>query len=282
MKPLQSYKLIALILATAASVQAAVVVDLEFVDGNGDSAFASRTPTTNTTTEYTIGWSDSAYLVDAASDGQNKAFYGAYSATSTDPITAPATIQSFDPTGTSNDRLIFQAGKSGSGDQAARILALWGSNDFLASANQFDASAGSSLTLGIHTFANNGGGMGARFVIRDGTQFYISSFSTVATASIDGTTSGLEWGSFDVNSFTSFDNSEADVGMSVTFSAQTFSNVTGVGFLTEIARPNTAGPVFAVNDFQAELVAVPEPSTYALLSGIFAIGLIMLRRRSRR
>jgi hypothetical protein len=260
-------------------VQADVVVNLEFVDGNGDSASTTRTADTNTDTEYTIGWSDSAYLIDADTDGQNKAFYGAYSATSATAITDPATINSFDPAGTVNDRLIFQAGKSASGDQEARILALWDSADFLTSGfNKFDASAGSSLTLGIHTFANAGGGMGARFVIRDGSQFYISSFSTVETASINGTTAGLQWGAFDVADFASFDNSDANVGMSVNFSTQTFTNVTGVGFLTEIARPNTVGPVLAVNDFQAALV--PEPATLGMISLSGALLLIIRRRMS--
>lgn len=278
MKALQSYKIIVLALATGSTLQAAVVVDMDFATGNGDSANTTRTADTNSDLAYTIGWSSTEYLLDASTDGQNKAFYGAYSATSATAITDPATIQSFDVADDANDRLIFAAGKSASGDQAARILALWDSADFQNSGfNQFDASAGSTLTLGVHTFANAGGGMGARFVIRDGSQFYISSFSTTETASIDGTTAGLQWGSFDVADFASFDNSATGLGMSVTFSPQTFSNVTGVGFLTEIARPNASGPVFAVDDFQAALV--PEPSTYALLSGVFALGLIMLRRR---
>ena len=277
MKLSQSSEIITLILTAATSVQAALVVDLEFVNGNGDSAFTTRPADTDTDFEYTIGWSDTAYLVDAATDGQNKAFYGAYSAISAAAITDPATIQAFDPAGSANDRLIFQAGKSGSGDQVARVLALWDSGDFLTSGfNQFDASADSSLTLGIHTYAN-ASGVGTRFVIRDGSQFYISSFSTTATASIDGTTAGLEWGSFDVNDFSAFDNSEADLGMGVSFAGITFSNVTGVGFLAEIARPNTVGPVFAVNDFQA--VLVPEPSAFGLIAGVCGLQIVLFRRR---
>lgn len=273
-------KTMALLLITGSitAVHAATVVDLEFVTGVGTGDTTSRTPLTDTANEYTIAWDASTPLLDASTDGQNKKIYGAFSATSAG-ITAPATIQVLDPSTDANDRLFFGGGKSADGDQQIRVLGLWDDDDFLASGTtEFDGTTNSTLTLGISTFANSGGGMGARFVIRDGTQFYVSSVETVlvGSTSINGATAGLQWGAFDENDFASFDSSAADVGMSVTFSAQTFSNVTGVGFLTEAARPTTNGAAFAVNDFQA--VLVPEPSSILLVS-LALVSLIAFRRR---
>ena len=262
------------LLATGA--RADTVVDLEFISGGGTADLVpARSLNVDTINEATYAWSDSAYLFDGVAS-RNQKVYGAYTTTGAGIVGgADLEVQDSGPAD-GNDFLRFDAVKTASGDQASRVLALWDSADFLTSGfNSFDASAGSSLTLGIHTFANSGGGMGARFVIRDGSQFYISSFSMTATASIDGTTAGLQWGAFDVNNWASFDNSDANVGMGVTFSDQTFDNVTGVGFMSEIARPNTVGPVFRVDDFQAALV--PEPMTLGLIS-IAGASLLFLRR----
>jgi hypothetical protein len=238
----------------AANIQAETVVDLGFKEGRGvPDVLPARSLDVNTDSEATYAWSDSALLFNGVASKSQK-LYGAFTTTGSG-IVDGANLAVRDVPADA-DFLRFDALKSGSGTQSSRVLILWDSADFLASGyTSFDASEGSSLVLGISAFANPARGMGARFVIRDGSQFYISSFTTTETASVNGTTAGLKWGAFDVADWASFDNSAADAGMGVTFSAQTFDHVTGVGFIAEIERPNTIGPVFRVDDFQATLVS---------------------------
>jgi hypothetical protein len=257
------YGVVALLLGMATFIQAEVVVNLDFISGAGTTDLTpARTIDVSTSNEATYAWSDSALLFDG-DNAKNQDVYGAFTATGAGVISgADLEVQDSGPTD-DNDYLRFDALKSASGDQESRILALWDSGDFLASGfNSFDASTNSALTLGINTFAN-AGVHGARFVIRDGSQFYVSSFSTTVSASINGATAGLEWGAFDVNNWASYTNNAADLGMGVTtFSSMTFTNVTGVGFLSDISRPNTAGTALRISDFQADLVGdiTPPPT----------------------
>ena len=61
------------------------------------------------------------------------------------------------------------------------------------------------------------------------------------------------------------------------------SNLTGitqVGFLLETtANVQTGGYNFGVREFSVDATAVPEPSSYALIAGMFALASIMVRRR---
>ena len=60
----------------------------------------------------------------------------------------------------------------------------------------------------------------------------------------------------------------------------TLTGITQVGFYLETtAAINTGGYNFGVRQFSAEATAVPEPSSYALIAGMFALTSIMLRRR---
>ena len=60
------------------------------------------------------------------------------------------------------------------------------------------------------------------------------------------------------------------------------TGITQVGFLLETSSPvQTGGYNYGVRQFSAEatVAAVPEPSSYALIAGMFALTSIMLRRR---
>ena len=154
---------------------------------------------------------------------------------------------------------------------------MWSSTDFLSAANQFDQSANSSITIDLATFSNtNNTFKGLRFVIQNGSNFYVSSnvLTNAGLATVGG--NSMTWASFTPASFTSFDNSAADLGMSVgAFTAQNFNNVTGVGFIFAGDRTNAQGPLVRVTDFVVNVV--PEPSS-ALLGGL---GMLVLLRRRR-
>lgn len=66
----------------------------------------------------------------------------------------------------------------------------------------------------------------------------------------------------------------------------TFTNVNGnqVASLFHVTNSSgmVAGDAYTVSNASLEFTAVPEPSTYALVSGILAVGVILLRHRFRR
>jgi hypothetical protein len=66
-----------------------------------------------------------------------------------------------------------------------------------------------------------------------------------------------------------------------TVAGSTLTNITQVGFLLETSAPvQNGGYNFGVRQFSADAsVAVPEPSTYALIAGCLAMASVMIRRR---
>lgn len=120
-----------------------------------------------------------------------------------------------------------------------------------------------------------------RYVVRDGSDYYISeeSYAEADLDAIDPSGTGEEitveladvrntdWATWNPAN-ARFDESSA------TFSAQTFSNVTGLGYYGM-----NAGGDSTVADIQTFSAAVPEPSAWAVLLGTCAFGWVLYRRR---
>lgn len=107
------------------------------------------------------------------------------------------------------------------------------------------------------------------------TRFSISVFLNAAEAggtSLPYDKFGIS-GDLDPQQFTVFVN-ESQVG---TYLMQNTSANIGASWLATGTGANQAVPTMQIDNFQ--VVAVPEPQTYALLAGIFGLGLVVLRRR---
>jgi len=233
------------------SVHAVLVVDVALGGLGGDVAPA-RVLNTDTDTQETYDWSAGGVLYNGPA--QNTRFYGGVSVTTTGGLSGiPASIKL-----ASGPNLITASALNGvAGPSQVRALYLWDSADFLVSgANAFDATPSSSLTLSSATLFDGNATGGTRFVIRDGSTYYISNLKGPDTSNIDvtirGDSAGLQWGVFNPDGFASFTEDDANLGFgSVSFSTRTFTNVTGVGFIGNSRRSSFSR--FEMDKFQASL-----------------------------
>lgn len=74
-------------------------------------------------------------------------------------------------------------------------------------------------------------------------------------------------------------NLDADVSDNATVAVNGTALVTGFGLYGVTADLAGSAARIRLDTYQLELTAVPEPSTYALLSGLVVLGLVALRRR---
>lgn len=135
-------------------------------------------------------------------------------------------------------------------------------------------------------------------VLADG-QYYAGSLNTIDVASLTGSNSSTHAMTENAGTavWTLMDNMESSnnqlqgnanhpnnltVDGSTTVIGSELTGITQVGFLLETSSPvQTGGYNFGVRQFSADAtaVAVPEPSSYALIAGMLALASIMVRRR---
>jgi len=161
----------------------------------------------------------------------------------------------------------------GTGNAAAGVF-LWKKADFLNGQNSgtLNFAAGSTVSTTIDTFS---GGMTGRAVLKAGGNYYISSaiFSSVTSSQFDLTT--LNWFHYDPAA------SLTTIGSTATLVVGgVIGNVTEVGFFTGVSgvTPNAV----RVSSLEFNYVAgavIPEPSTFAFVSGLLILGMCAQRRR---
>lgn len=254
-------------LGIASVSQAALVINL-----NPAATTVNRALTTDTTSVQEISFDLVTPLFNGSAAAGLK-FYGGFNGTS-------AAINNASTVSISATTLSAFTTKSGSGTLTNRFFAFYDSADFLAPGNtQFDLTSGSSFSL----TGNRTNAAGTSFVIRNGSQFYISQSTNTNGAltnyTLDGTT--LAWAAFDPANWGGFQHGTTPgglgVGASGSFTSQTFDDVTGVGYIFGAARVGTNTNVLQATDFQVNLV--PEPSA-ALLGGLGALALLRRRRNA--
>jgi hypothetical protein len=152
--------------------------------------------------------------------------------------------------------------------------------DALGAANAgFDASS---------YFQINGGNVGNqsfRFLVVSNGNYYVTDASD--------SSGSLNFGVTNLNTASFYSYSNATDGSTILFDqaaessvvGSVLDNITAVGFYSELvdfdgtAITGNAGLAFDMTNFSANLAAVPEPSTYALLAGFATLGLVLFRRR---
>jgi len=177
--------------------------------------------------------------------------------------------------------------KSGSG-----VLTLGGANTYTGVTN-VDVGGllvnGSLATTGLATVANGAriggtGSLAGGLTINAGGLFVFdpadptldvsgavslaNSFGVASLVNADGT--AITWGSV-------ADNTYSLIGLT----SSTFNTITnfGPGFAADIGPGRTAYFTNTTESGGLSLVVVPEPSTFALLGGVAAVGVFMMRRR---
>ena len=249
-------------LALAGQVHAEKVVDASAAfEALASTVNEARSDTVNTDTERRIEWSDSDYLFDGASPGTR--IYGGALITASSNL-LHAGVGTFINIDSGPNDLQVRVGNNndeGGGPSQARALFLWDAADFLEAgpAYQFDNSAESSFL--VRAGAAYFGPGGTRYVIRDGGNYYVSSLegitASAGTFSMNGASPGLQWATFDPAEFATFNTEAADLGLPGlgSFSARTFSNVTGVGLICESDRNSFTR--LEISDFEANLIGLP-------------------------
>jgi len=175
---------------------------------------------------------------------------------------------------------IFSA-KNGAASEPTLIVDLysgysWTKSEFLAGA---DTAPNVTLNSISATVGDNGSGSSTNyrfFVELNGTDWYVSDTSFGEGNNTLSNPASQTWLDYDPE--TDF----SDVSGSVaSLSASDFDNLTGVGIFTHSASAS-AGNRFVqthFTQFEVDASFVPEPSTYALITGLVVAGLLVLRRR---
>ncbi|HSH09045.1 MAG TPA: PEP-CTERM sorting domain-containing protein, partial [Oceanipulchritudo sp.] len=146
---------------------------------------------------------------------------------------------------------------------------LWNMADYLVGAgSSVELGTGSSISFNFPAYSAAGGLSLAnekRMIVNQGGTYYISQQWTAGASNSTGwDPSATDWAVLNTSdySYGAFNNLLLD-------------DVRGVGFYAQGAAVGGSG--FKIGSF--EVTAVPEPSTYALIAGFLALGLILVRRR---
>ncbi len=220
------------------------------IDFNAARDFTRRTADIGNTDEHTLSWNDSSPLVEGTEGiTGNMNIHGGFSGQGD-----VEGLQIEYKPGRNTIAFSVVNAKTTTSKVKGQIILFWDSAAFLAPGHKFDASTACSFSLVYNTCANH---EGTRFVIRDGSRYFLSSDAGVSATggNINGSTAGLKWAAFDPAAFQSFDGTSGRLGLTGLgpFSTMTFDDVTGVGFIASANRSNGVDLMLQLEDFRVEL-----------------------------
>lgn len=265
-------------------------VNLNFNQTDGDVAVARSldvplTPGPSGVQRY--NFSDTSVFFNGNATTLDQKFYGGFQFSRIGTPVTPNTSE-INQLRIRNDNSLnaiqMSTTNTGGGGERMRFMYVWDGADYGFTGKSFDSSSSSSFSMSSPQNLQEGSLIagGFNFVLRDSGTYYIANqgigvgVNGFTDEGFSGDSAGLEWSSFDPNDFVDY-NPENLSNIASSFSAQTFNNVEFVGLIGNSNR--FAGAFAQISDFQVSLV--PEPSSYALLTGMLALTGVMLRRRRR-
>jgi len=226
-----------------------------------------------------VAWSESAaFNPSSGYSGTSSTFYGGYFASfdgtvsGSSSITIRARVENNGTTDQLNYRFQTPSDATKTTSNVGGGIS-WLKGDFLnfsAGTPSFDST--SSLNMSIQTIS---GSAAVRWMVQEGSQWYISNtaYTTAGAKSLSGASLLSEtWLAFD----------PATVNMlepTGTYAAQTFNNITGVGYFGWANLTGTASTTTDIVLTSFAVDAVPEPTTWALLAGSLTTIMVLRRRR---
>jgi hypothetical protein len=252
--------------STNISIPAAPAAVFGDYDGGGTSNDSRITRVfDDTTTAYSPAASYNAPV------GKSGRFYGGAQATWYN--TAAAVTFNPNQIGQSGsvDRIQIGVGAGAVGTTSAINLAIaFLQTDFLNSGGSLGTFA--DYTLSLHTASVGAVVPVVRFLIKDGSQYYVSFLSiNTGFSTLSGTANGTTWAAYSPGTNLNFDQSQS-------FAAHTFTDVKALGIYME-ADSTASNQAALVRIDSITITGVPEPTSLSLLA-LGAAGLLLRRRKA--